>query len=87
MNHPDASMNAERRTRHDLRAIFPAACQAIRPFFEPDGQWSGQSHALWALRTLKEEFPSMDAQDAYVVVLTVKRMIATGAKMPPPEAS
>jgi hypothetical protein len=77
----------ERRARHDLRAIFPAACEALRPFFEPGNQWAGQSHEHWALQALKEEFPLLNPQDAYLVVLTVKKMIDMGGYQPVAPAS
>ena len=76
----------ERRARHDLRAIFPAACEALRPYFEPGNRWAGQSHEHWALQALKEEFPLLNAQDAYLVVLTVKKMITIGSYPPAPPA-
>lgn len=75
----------ERRSRHDLRAIFPDACEALRPYFEPGNQWVGQSHEHWALQALKEEFPLLNPQDAYLVVLTVKRMVSMGGF--PPKSS
>jgi hypothetical protein len=69
----------ERRTRHDLRAVFPAACAALQPFFDPANQWAGSSHEHLALRTLKEQFPQLDTHESYIVVTTVKRLIANGS--------
>ena len=74
----------ERRTQTELRAVFPAACEALRPFFDPANQWAGQNHEHLALRTLKEEFPTLSVQDAFIVVATVKRLIAQGHYSPPP---
>jgi hypothetical protein len=69
----------ERRTRHDLRVIFPAACEALRPFFDPASQWAGMSHEHLALRTLKEQFPTLDTHECFLVVTTVKRLVASGS--------
>lgn len=77
------SITVERRVRLELRAIFPVACDSILPFFEPDNQWQGQSHEHWALRALKEQFPLLGAADSYLVIQTVKRMIASGAQRMP----
>lgn len=71
----DTYPSVERRTQHELRAIFPEACNALRPFFDPANQWAGQSHEHLALRTLKEQFPSLSAQESYIVVATVKRLL------------
>jgi hypothetical protein len=70
----DTQNPAERRTQHELRAVFPLACDALRPFFDPANQWAGQSHEHLALRTLKEQFPSLSAQESFIVVATVKRL-------------
>lgn len=72
----------ERRTQPDLRAIFPAACDALRPFFNPANHWAGSSHEHLALRTLTEHFPALSAQDAFVVVATMKRLRAQGHRWP-----
>lgn len=76
------SETVERRERHDLRALFPAACDTLRPFFDPVNHWAGQSHEHLALRALKEQFPGMSAQDCFLVVITVKRLLATGNYRP-----
>ena len=70
----DTHPPVERRTQHELRAVFPEACNALRPFFDPANQWAGQSHEHLALRTLKEQFPSLSAQESFIVVATVKRL-------------
>ncbi len=81
---PDTRATTERRTRHELRAIFPAACEALRPFFDPANHWAGQTHAHLALRTLKEHFPQLSAQESFVVVATAKRLFAAGTYSPAP---
>lgn len=63
----------------NTHAPFPAACEALRPFFEPANHWAGQTHQHLALRTLKEHFPTLSAQESYIVVATVKRLILRGS--------
>jgi hypothetical protein len=74
----DTGVPIERRTLTTLRAVFPAAFEALRPFFDPATRWSGQTHEHMALRTLKEQFPELSAQDSFVMVATAKRLYATG---------
>ncbi len=66
----------ERRKRLELRVVFVSACNALRPFFDADSSWAGQTHEHLALRTLKEQFPELDAQDAFLVVTTAKRLFS-----------
>lgn len=73
----------ERRTQPELRSIFPAAFEALRPFFESANRWEGQSHDHLAYQTLKEHFPTLSAQDVFIVVTTTRRLYATG-KVPTP---
>ena len=35
---------AERCTQLQLRSLFPAAFEALRPFFDAANRWEGQSH-------------------------------------------
>jgi hypothetical protein len=79
---PDTSPIAERRTNTQLRSIFPAACEALRPFFDGANQWEGQSHDHLAYQTLKEHFPELSSQDVFIVVATTRRLFASG-KFPP----
>ena len=78
----ETSLASERRTNTPLRAIFPAACEALRPFFDNNNQWGGQSQDLLAYQTLKEHFPQLTSQDAFITVSTVKRMLAQGKPLP-----
>lgn len=77
------SPDAERRTNTPLRAIFPAAFEALRPFFDTANRWEGQSHDHLAYQTIKEHFPTLSAQDVFIVVTTTRRLYATG-KVPTP---
>ncbi len=76
----------ERRSQLQLRQIFPLACETLRPYFDPATSWAGASnnHDHLALRALKEEFPQLSAQEAYIVVATVKRLVASGNYTPVP---
>ena len=76
---PESNVTSERRPQHELRVLFSAACEALRPFFEPANHWAGQTHQHLALRTLKEQFPTLSAQESYIVVATVKRLILRGS--------
>jgi hypothetical protein len=80
----DLRDTTERRTQPALRAVFPAAFEALRPFFDPATQWAGQTHEHLALRTLKEQFPQLSAQECFVAVTTAKRLFATGNYAPTP---
>lgn len=70
--------STERRANMELRAIFPAAFEALRPFFETSNQWEGQSHDHLAYHTLKEHFPELSTQDVFIVVTTTRRLYASG---------
>ena len=72
----------ERRTNAQLRSIFPAACEALRPFFETSSSWSGQSQDHLAYQELRERFPELTSQDAFIAVNTVKRLLASGKFAP-----
>jgi hypothetical protein len=80
---PDSTSTPERRTNTQLRSIFPAACEALRPFFDGTNQWEGQSHDHLAYQTLKEHFPELTSQDMFIVVVTTRRLFASG-KFPVP---
>ena len=77
------SFTDERRKHPGVRAIFPAACEALRPFFEQASQWGGHSHEHLAYRTLKGQFPELGPQGSFRVVTTAKRRFASG-RFPPP---
>jgi hypothetical protein len=74
----ESSPTTERRTNTELRAIFSAASEALRPFFDGSSSWEGQSHDHLALLTLKEHFPELTTQDAFIVVAATRRLFAAG---------
>ncbi len=78
----ESSLASERRTNTPLRAIFPAACEALRPFFDNAHQWGGQSQDHLAYQTLREHFPELTSQDAFITVSTVRRLLAQGKPLP-----
>lgn len=80
----DTRATTERRSNHGLRLVFPAACEALRPFFDPAGRWQGQSHEHLAYRSLREQFPQLSAQETFVAVSTVKRLLVLGQFPPAP---
>jgi hypothetical protein len=74
----DVSTSNERRANLELRSIFPSVFEVLRPYFDLENQWEGQSHEHFAYRTLKEQFPGLTAQDCYIAVATAKRMFISG---------
>lgn len=76
----DTRPDSERRSNTQLRQVFPAAFDALRPFFEAANQWEGQSHDHLAYHTLKEHFPELSSQDVFIVVTTTRRLFASGKR-------
>jgi len=71
----------ERRSMFSLRQSFPAACESLKPFFDPANSWgvaANHHHDHLALMALREQFPHFSAQESYIVIATVKRMHAAG---------
>lgn len=66
----------ERRTRHDLRAIFEDARQKTEKFFLPDGKWSGESVDYLATRVLRENFPQLSPPDIQLLMSAIARRCA-----------
>ncbi len=75
--HACMSTPVDRRQQHELRAIFPAACEALKPFFDPGNQWAGHSTDHLALRELKEQFPSLSPQDSFLIVALARRRLSS----------
>lgn len=75
----DSNARDERREHLKLRGVYPSVFEALRPYFDPASQWEGRSHEHFAYRCLKEQFPSLSAQDCFIAVATAKRMFACGA--------
>ena len=73
----DPVSGVERRASTHLRSVFVEAYEVIRPFFDPANSWGGQTHEHLAYRALHEHFPSMSAQDVFVIVAAGKRVFTT----------
>jgi hypothetical protein len=73
----DPVTGSERRGNPELRSIFIEAYDIIRPFFDPANSWGGQTHEHLAYRALHEHFPTMSAQDVFVIVAAGKRVFTT----------
>lgn len=80
----DTGDTSERRKHPELRPVFPAIYEALRPFFDPANRWGEKHQEYLAYRTLKEQFPNLSAQDCFVAVATAKRLFAAGASRPAP---
>ena len=75
--------DSERRANSRLRGIFVEAYDILQPFFDPANSWGGQTHEHLAYRALHEHFPTMSAQDVFVIVAAGKRVFTTtGAPTP-----
>ena len=68
----------ERRTNNDLRQRFLLVFEVLKPYFDANSQWAGQSQEHFAYRDLKEHFPELSAQDCYIAVAAARRMISNG---------
>jgi hypothetical protein len=68
----------ERRDNLVLRQHFVQVFAVLRPYFDANQQWAGQSQEHFAYRDLKEHFPELTAQDCFIAVATAKRMVASG---------
>jgi len=73
----DPVSGVERRASLHLRTVFIEAYEVIRPFFDPANSWGGQTHEHLAYRALHERFPTMSAQDVFVIVAAGKRVFTT----------
>ena len=74
----ESTQTVERRKRHDFRAVLPDVCDTLKPFFDPANNWTGHSLEYMALRALTNGFPALTVQDRYLLLATVKQLMATG---------
>lgn len=69
------SLAGAARTPQNDRIPFPAAYEALRPFFDPHTQWgSGGAQGVLAYRTLKDHFPELSPQESFLIVATARRV-------------
>ena len=64
----------ERRTNTELRVIFEQAYVLIEPFLDPDSAWGGHALEHLALRTVRDNFPQLSAEQAHVLVVASVRV-------------
>jgi len=67
--------DAELRRLSREKLTFPPPYEAVRPFFDPKTQWghSGAQCHL-AYRTLQDHFPTLSAQEVFLIVITAQRL-------------
>jgi len=63
----------ERRSQHNLREIFDAACKATEPFFDTAQGWGGASLTMYARQALREAFPQLTQQEVAILLSGVTR--------------
>ena len=63
----------ERRSQHDLRRIFDAACQITAPFFDAKQSWGGSSLTMYARQALREAYPELTQQEVAILFSGVAR--------------
>lgn len=79
MDNPDTKSQAgeggfqERRSQHDLRRIFDAACQLTAPFFDTKQSWGGSSLTMYARQALREAYPELSQQEVAILYSGVAR--------------
>lgn len=71
---------ADRRANPHLRRIFVDAYDVLQPFFDPANTWAGQTHEHLAHVALHEQFPSLSAQELFVLVEAARRVFSAGGK-------
>ena len=76
----DPATGADRRTNPQLRKIFVEAYDVLQPFFDPANSWGGKTHEHLAHVALHEQFPSLSAQEVFVLVEAARRVFSTSGK-------
>lgn len=69
----DAGSFNERRSQHNLRLIFDAACQITAPFFDAKQSWGGASLSMYARQTLRDAYPELTQQEIAILFSGVAR--------------
>ena len=72
----DASGKAQpdRRRNPQLRELFDSAYAMIAPFFDPGAGWGGRSLEHLAFRVLRENFPTLSADEVHVIIVAAHRI-------------
>ena len=76
----DPATGADRRTNPQLRKIFVEAYDVLQPFFDPANSWGGKTHEHLAHVALHEQFPSLSAQEVFVLVEAARRVFGSGER-------
>jgi hypothetical protein len=76
----EAGRANERRTQHNLRAIFESACRITVPFFDKSQSWGGSSLTMYARQTLREAYPELTQQETAILFSGVTRFHRGAAK-------
>lgn len=74
------STGQERRSQHNLRTIFDAACQLTAPFFDAKQSWGGASLTMYARQALREAYPELSQQEVAILYSGVARYHSEAAK-------
>jgi len=86
MDIPDSTAEAgginERRSQHNLRLIFDAACQLTAPFFDTKQSWGGSSLTMYARQALRDAYPELSQQEVALLFSGVARFHRGIAKKP-----
>ena len=69
----EEGIQVDRRTRHDLRAIYSDARIRIDHFFHDSHQWAGAAIDYLALRVIHEAYPHLSTQDVRTLVAAIER--------------
>lgn len=64
----------DRRRNPQLREMFEAAYAMVEPFFDPASGWGGHSLEHLAFRVLRENFPTLSAEEVHVIIAAAHRM-------------
>ncbi|HEY0666260.1 MAG TPA: hypothetical protein VGD24_09360 [Gallionella sp.] len=75
-----AAGGQERRSQHNLRAIFDDACKLTAPFFDTKQSWGGSSLTMYARQALREAYPELSQQEVAILYSGVARFHSEAAK-------
>lgn len=64
----------DRRSNPGLRELFDTAYAMIEPFFDPGAGWGGRSLEHLAFRVLRENYPSLSAEEVHVIIVAAHRI-------------
>ena len=79
MENPDSKLGKnegsvnERRSQHNLRLIFDAACRITAPFFDAKQSWAGASLTMYARQSLRDAYPELTQQEIAILFSGVAR--------------